>query len=542
MRGLKVTAAVLAAVVSTVANAAEFTDVPADAWYAKSVGYVADNGLFDGMSQTDFAPESIMTRGMLVTAIGRLEGVPAEVGEMRFSDISADAVCAPYANWAAENSMVAGYDGVTFGPDDPLTREQMAVVFRNYFSYKHENVKVTKVMDYADYADVSDWAVEGVSFCTERGIIEGTDEHKFMPKSSLTRAEAAQVIYKIAVNGKGNQMIGKVTAVDHHGHITTDITIRDFVAYGFTTGDLIEISVGDVRIIAPYGTEYTDVDNDMPIILSRVDNEHISAAINMGSFSQTYGAEAGDEIGFAMHEKGGYEAELELRSSFIYTYDRNDYSSDAVFANFREITAGDIKPGRLYRSSTPINSVIGRSECAADLMFNAGIVTVINLTDTDMERIKQRDGYEGSYYSTVDINSFRTGLQMDSELFKTNMAKALKCVINAQQPILIHCQQGKDQTGLMAAMLAAVCGADYYEIVDDYMLSYENFYHIDHGTEQWQHLAEGNIVPSLLKMTGAASDAELKTIDLKAAVGEYMKKTLGLKDIEIDAIYDALCK
>ncbi|MBR0366590.1 MAG: tyrosine-protein phosphatase, partial [Clostridia bacterium] len=249
-----------------------------------------------------------------------------------------------------------------------------------------------------------------------------------------------------------------------------------------------------------------------------------------------------DEITFTMYEKDGYDKELELRSSFIYTKERNDYPSDAAFANFREITAGDIKEGRLYRSSTPINQVIGRNEYASKLTEEAGIKSVINFTDPDMDTVRSRDGYEGSYYSAIDIHPFRTNLDIDSDVFKTGFAAAFRAMITAEQPILIHCQQGKEQTGLAAAMIEAICGASYTEIVDDYMLSYENFYNIEHGGEQWEHLAEGNIVPSLKKMTGAESDEALEHTDLKQAVRSYMINSLGMMETELDALYDAFCK
>lgn len=529
----------------TTAYAAEYKDVKEDAWYYESVGYVTDRGLFDAREDGSFAPESEMTRGMLVTAIGRLEGVAADTGEARFADIPQSAVCAPYANWAAENDIVAGYDGSRFGPYDPLTREQMAKVFYNYLRYKNENTRVKEVMDYVDAGSVSDWAVNAVSYCSEQGLIEGNDKHEFMPQGTLTRAEAAQVVYKLAnkyVKEAVPSISGHITAVDHHGHATTDIEIKDFIAAGFTTGDMIEVKSGDAVFTAPYGTAYTDVDNYLTVILSVVDNKHMSVAINMGNASETYGLDIGDEITFTMYEKDGYDKELELRSSFIYTKERADYPSDAAFANFREITAGDIKEGRLYRSSTPINSVIGRNEYASKLTEEAGIKTVINLTDPDMDTVRSRDGYEGSYYSTIDVYPFRTNLDIDSDVFKTGFAAAFRAMITAEQPILVHCQQGKDQTGLAAAMIEAICGAGYTEIVDDYMLSYENFYNIEHGGEQWEHLAEGNIAPSLRKMTGAESDEVLENIDLKQAVRSYMINSLGMMETELDALYDAFCK
>ncbi|MBQ3426380.1 MAG: S-layer homology domain-containing protein [Clostridia bacterium] len=527
------------------AFAADFSDVKDDAWYAECVDYVTDNGLFDAQDDGNFAPESEMTRGMLVTAIGRLEGVEDEEKKNVFLDIPQSAVCRTYANWAAENGIVDGYDGAHFGPYDSLTREQMAKVFYNYLKYKKANTKVQSVMDYVDADKVSDWAVNAVSYCSEQGLIEGNEKHEFVPQGTLTRAEAAQVVYKLAKNfvkEKTESITGTVMDINDYGHATTDILVKEFVSAGFTTGDFIQVHCGDVVFIAPYATAYNDVDNDSNVILSVVDNTHISVAINMGNASDTYGIKEGDTLTFTMYEKGGYDAELELRSSYIYTNQRSDYPSDEAFANFREITAGDIKEGRLYRSSTPLKSDIGRDEYAAKLIEAAGIKTAINLSDADMESVKSEENYEGSYYSKIAIYPSRINLDVTSDSFKTNAAAALRNMILAEKPILIHCQQGKERTGLMAAMIEALCGASYEEIIDDYMLSYENYYSIEHGGDQWQHIAEGNIVPSLLKITGAKTSAELEKVDLRATVRAYMMDKLGMMETELDALYDVLCK
>ena len=548
MKKRSITAAALIAAMLTAAvpAAAEtFEDVSDTAWYHECIDYITDNGLIDSVDGTHFAPEERMTRGALVTAIGRLEGVDiSKVDGSRFTDVPSGSICAPYAAWAGKNNIVAGYDGYTFGPDDLLTREQMAMVLYNYYKYLNENTQITKVSNYTDGTDISDWARKAVHFCSERGIMNGNDKNEFLPAGTLTRAEAAQVIYNIAKSNEVEETVpeisGNVTEIEHHGHIITDLTVQQFVQAGFMTGDMITITVDGVELDAPYCTAYTDVDNDEPVILSIVDGKHISVAINMGSFADTYGVKVGDGIGFRMKEKDGYDSELELRSSIIYTYERADYSSDEAFANFREITAGDIKKGRLFRSSTPIDSVLGRNGYADVLCADNKIETVIDFTNADMEEIKACDGYEGSYYSTLDIHPFIVRLDMEADIFRKNMPEALRVIPDARTPVLIHCQQGKEQTGIMAMILEALCGASYDEIVEDYMLSYENFYHIEKGSDQWQHIADGNIIPSMLKMTGAADAAELKKLDLRAAAESYLLG-LGLSPDEIKAIYNKLC-
>ena len=110
------------------AGAANFTDVASGAWYAEAVGYCTEHGLMTGVSDTAFAPEDTMTRAMLVTILYRQAGSPAVSHTVSFTDVAAEAWYAQAVAWADANGVAGGYGDGRFGPEEPVTREQMAAI------------------------------------------------------------------------------------------------------------------------------------------------------------------------------------------------------------------------------------------------------------------------------------------------------------------------------------------------------------------------------------------------------------------------------
>ena len=171
-----------------------FTDVEQDSWYAAAVQYARVNGFFSGVSDTLFAPDGSMNRGMFVTVLGRMAGVDAAKygGETGFSDVEPTAWYAPYVKWAAQYGIANGMGNGLFAPNDKINREQMAVFFAAYFEkfdVTPETEKATAGKP-ADLGQVSDWAKSAVLKLWSMGLLCG-DGVNFAPKDTATRAEAA---------------------------------------------------------------------------------------------------------------------------------------------------------------------------------------------------------------------------------------------------------------------------------------------------------------------------------------------------------------
>lgn len=176
-----------------------FTDVSRGDWFYDAVKYVYDNGLFKGTSDTLFEPDAPMTRGMFATVLGRAAGVDASAEyENVFADVEPNEYYAPYIAWASENGMVEGNGDGTFAPDDNITREQMAKIFLGYYRYMGEGPEGAWAiaLNYADVDQMSDWALEGVMFCTLKGLLMGKENNMFDPKGNALRSEVATVLMR----------------------------------------------------------------------------------------------------------------------------------------------------------------------------------------------------------------------------------------------------------------------------------------------------------------------------------------------------------
>ena len=172
-----------------------FTDITGH-WAADNILFAASRGLLSGTSDTTFSPDTGMTRGMFVTALGRLAGInPDSYQTGKFTDVKADAYYAPYVNWAAQTGIVEGVTATTFAPDTNINREQMAVIMKNYAAKLGYDLPQTlKAVTFADNTQISSWAKDAVKSMQQAGILAGKNENKFDPKGTATRAEVATVL------------------------------------------------------------------------------------------------------------------------------------------------------------------------------------------------------------------------------------------------------------------------------------------------------------------------------------------------------------
>lgn len=171
-----------------------FTDVNDDDWFSDVVRYVYEQGLMTGTSDREFSPNLTTTRGMIVSILNRLEGGPtAEAAG--FTDVADGDWYADAVNWAASEGIVAGYEDNTFRPNDPITREQLAVMLMNYAAWKGEDVSVrAELSSYNDAASVSSWAAETVQWAVAEGLISGMPGNLLEPQRSATRAQVAAIL------------------------------------------------------------------------------------------------------------------------------------------------------------------------------------------------------------------------------------------------------------------------------------------------------------------------------------------------------------
>ena len=179
-----------------------FTDVGESDWFYEAVAYVHQKGLMNGTSATTFSPNSGTTRAMTAIILYRLEGSPSSPGEGgAFTDVPA--YYADAVDWCAAQGLVTGYGGGRFGPDDPVTREQLVTLLYRYAQYKKWDVSVgenTNILSYTDAFDISEWAVPAFQWACGADIINGTTDQRLTPKAGATRAQLATVLLRLLKN------------------------------------------------------------------------------------------------------------------------------------------------------------------------------------------------------------------------------------------------------------------------------------------------------------------------------------------------------
>ena len=176
----------------TPASAFKFTDVQSDKWYYDTVKKVVEKGLMNGISETKFAPELEVTRGMFVTILYRAAGEPEVSATTNFADVTTDKYYAKAVAWANANGIVKGITETEFAPDNNITREQMATIL-----YRYAKNKAAAEVNYTDKDAISDYAMDAVAWAKAAGIMQGNADGTFAPVRNASRAEAAAVFVRM---------------------------------------------------------------------------------------------------------------------------------------------------------------------------------------------------------------------------------------------------------------------------------------------------------------------------------------------------------
>lgn len=174
-----------------------FTDA-ANHWAKDYIDFVASRGLLTGTSAATFAPDIIITRGMFITALGRLSG--ADVSGYKtsgFSDVAADSYCLPFIEWAVDHKIASGIGGGKFAPESVISREDMAMILHNYAKATNYKLPITsETFKFTDADKISAGAKDAITAIQRAGIIVGKSGGVFDPKGNLTRAEASAILQR----------------------------------------------------------------------------------------------------------------------------------------------------------------------------------------------------------------------------------------------------------------------------------------------------------------------------------------------------------
>ena len=188
-----------------------FSDVSKNDWFYESVGLMNTLGLMNGTSSNVFAPGDNLSRAMLVTILWRLEGshsISGQGTEVVFTDVADGLWYTDAVIWASSNGIVNGYENGRFGPNDDITREQIATILMRYVNWKDMDTSTTnELTSYTDAGQVSTWALDAMKWANAKGLITGRTETTLTPLSTATRAEVATILARLIPGFASEEMV-----------------------------------------------------------------------------------------------------------------------------------------------------------------------------------------------------------------------------------------------------------------------------------------------------------------------------------------------
>ena len=363
----------------------------------------------------------------------------------------------------------------------------------------------------------------------------------------LCLALCAALLLGCGRTGKPELSGGRILHEEEFGGVYIVCTIEEFNAKGFQYGDSVKVSFSNGYVLEdlPYYNGYYTVTGE-PLLVAYPGYPYIKAAINNGDdpFSVA-GLQESDTAKITLQEKGKYAAIQDARD-IHYTDVRADYSSDAVFANFRSVEAGSLRPGVLCRSASPCDDQHNRAAYVDALMSQAGVAFILNLSDTEqkIQGYLADPGFASpcflSLYESGKVEPIALNMNYGSQEFKAKVAGGLAVMAENEGPYLVHCTEGKDRTGFVCMLLEALCGADYEELVRDYMITYDNYYGVTREKEKSRYdvIVDSVLDPMIRSLSGDA-EADVGAMDLAGSAEKYLLEG-GMSREQIQLLKDKL--
>ena len=333
---------------------------------------------------------------------------------------------------------------------------------------------------------------------------------------------------------------------DEFGGAFIDISIADFNKKGFAFGDSLDLSFSNgvtYNDIGYYSGYYVPAGQEL--VVGYAGYDYIKFCINYGE--DVYAMNAFDEnttVTITRAEKGKYLT-IEETLSISYSDDINEYESPEQFANFREVTAGNIKPGVLYRGASPIDNKRKRASTVDGLIQAKGIVYDLDLADTRevIDSCYAKTDFASPYFKSLDENNkvlpIGMGAAYKLEDFSGKLKNMLLTMIEEPGSYYIHCLEGKDRTGYVCMVLEALCGATYEELIEDYFITYHNYYGIEKGTDKYEAIKSIHIDEMIRYVFSFEQSTNLLTANYKSHVDDYLL-SIGLTNAQINAVADRL--
>ena len=334
---------------------------------------------------------------------------------------------------------------------------------------------------------------------------------------------------------------------DEFGGAYIDISIANFNKKGFSFGDSVSLTfvTGDDTVIYDdlgyYSGYYVPAGQELLVGYKGYD--YIKCCVNYGEdLYAKHNFNEDTKVTITVNEAGKYKS-VEETLSISYSDNRDEYESDEEFANFREINVGRIKPGLIYRGASPIDNSRKRSAIVDSLLEKNNIQYNIDLADK-FENIYKQDKYViGNYMEGLISENKSIFLGMaaayKADDFSIKMKKMFLSILNNDGPYYIHCLEGKDRTGYVCMVIEALCGATYQELIDDYFVTYQNYYKIEKDSTKYEVIKELHIDEMIRYVFSFDERTNLLGAGYYSRARAYLEN-IGLTNEQIDALQEKL--
>ena len=347
---------------------------------------------------------------------------------------------------------------------------------------------------------------------------------------------------------------------DEFGGAYIDISIDGFNKLGFKFGDSLDLSFSNnvkYNDIGYFSGYYVPAGQEL--VVGYPGYDYIKFCINYGDDVYTMNNFNKDTRVTITVNKAGKYKDIEETLSITYSDNINEYDSKEQFANFRMMKAGNLKEGILYRGASPIDNRRNRAATVDSLLKENNIKYDIDLADVyvlgafaafdqvpvDYTPSLQGNFVIGEYFQTLlDANKaifLGMAAAYKTDDFASKMKTMFEAILNNDGPYYIHCLEGKDRTGYVCMVIEALLGATYEELIDDYFITYHNYYGIEKGSNKYEVIKSLHIDEMIRYVFGFDEKTNLLTANYKTPVNSYLL-SIGLTQDQIDTIQVKLSK
>lgn len=334
---------------------------------------------------------------------------------------------------------------------------------------------------------------------------------------------------------------------DEFGGAYIDIGAEEFNALGFEYGDSVDVNftTGNKSWldVGYYNGYYVPAGQEL--LVAYPGYTYIKFCINYGDdIYNDNGFDENTKVTITLNKAAKYK-DIQDTLSISYSDDINQYTSREEFANFRAMKGGNLKDNLLFRGASPVDNSRNRTTTVDALLQENGIQYNIDLADKNTSASKYT--VHEYFQSLVDSNKvvfLGMGAAYKKDEFSAQMKTLFESILNNDGPYYIHCLEGKDRTGYVCMVIEALCGASYDELVEDYFITYKNYYGITKGTTKYEAIKSLHIDEMIRYVFSFEEKANVK---LLGSAPYYSKAksyllSIGLTQDQIDAIQVKLSK